>query len=335
MSRHIKINDFTYTENKDLLFDIGYDKEKHPYPDEFFKYYSLSPNSVSAVTQNYLYASHPAQLNDPFDCDKSLIDIDDKLTQDYLLEKIRDYIVKNKWTAEDIHSFANEYYYPFEYRRIGIVSLTTKPENELMWAHYATSKGFCVSFNIKNLPFKHYGVFPINYVPDIQTIKTSDVGIKIATAIQCTIKSANWKYEDEWRLIVSNPPGDDFESFGTYASDFNAIGYHDRKMSYPLDAINYVILGFCFVSDFDRVTGTDPTSYYFKRKFKCCSFGCHKSREKEDEQMRCEFLDFLITNNIKTKAQIKTSTLGHYETKEILLQKVNIYTYSIKLIDYP
>ena len=327
--RKLQVGDFTYKENTQEIFDINYDTEVHKKPKEFFKYYSLSPNSLSALTNTYLYASHPAQLNDPFDCDKSLIDIDDDITQDFLIHDIEDIISKRKWSREEIHMFVRDYYYELVYKKLGIISLTTKPKNELMWAHYATSKGFCVSFDITKFTFKNYGVFPINYLSHVETIKTSNVGIKIATAAQCTIKSENWKYEDEWRLLVSNPLGQDFKTFGDYASDLNTTKCHDRKMTYPLDAINYVILGFCFISDFIRVAGPDPDSYYFKR---CNSINL-KAQGKEDEQMSCEILDFLISNNIKTKAQIKTSTLGLYEIKELLLQKIDQDTYSVKLIE--
>ena len=45
-----------------------------PIPDSFYKYFSLTPNNLDAFKNNYLYASHPVELNDKFDCYSDLID---------------------------------------------------------------------------------------------------------------------------------------------------------------------------------------------------------------------------------------------------------------------
>jgi hypothetical protein len=37
-------------------------------PTELYKFYRVNSYSIDAVTKGYFYASHPFELNDPFDC---------------------------------------------------------------------------------------------------------------------------------------------------------------------------------------------------------------------------------------------------------------------------
>lgn len=45
-------------------------------PSTFFKYYALTEYNVEALTNLYVYAAHPKQFNDPFDCNEKLITFD-------------------------------------------------------------------------------------------------------------------------------------------------------------------------------------------------------------------------------------------------------------------
>lgn len=42
-------------------------------PKSLFKYYSMSDYNVEAITQNYLFASHPFDLNDILDSKRELL----------------------------------------------------------------------------------------------------------------------------------------------------------------------------------------------------------------------------------------------------------------------
>ena len=41
-----------------------------------YKFYSLSSYNLEAMNNNYLYAAHPLELNDKFDCFKGFINYD-------------------------------------------------------------------------------------------------------------------------------------------------------------------------------------------------------------------------------------------------------------------
>ena len=45
-------------------------------PKTFFKYCALNEYSVDALTNMYVYATHPNQYNDLFDCNELLIEFD-------------------------------------------------------------------------------------------------------------------------------------------------------------------------------------------------------------------------------------------------------------------
>jgi len=57
-------------------FDIQViDPDRTKPPQVLYKYYSLSSNSFDATSKGYLYASHPFQFNDPYDCNKYIFDL--------------------------------------------------------------------------------------------------------------------------------------------------------------------------------------------------------------------------------------------------------------------
>lgn len=109
--------------------------------------------------------------------------------------------------------------------RIKVVCLTTNNDNTLMWSHYADKhQGICIEYDITsifsrrnfilkkinyNKIFKNYDVK--NYLL-FNSIKTSD-NKNIDYAIDAfTVKSKDWEYEDEYRILFydeknENPNG--------------------------------------------------------------------------------------------------------------------------------
>lgn len=239
----MKIGDFNYFDKDPFL--IEYDKAKHIKPGSFFKFYSLGENSVSALTTPYLYASHPNQLNDPFDCDKDMIMFDDDETQSILLKGAYNQIY-NELGPERMPEFVSRAFNAIAYAKCGVFSMTTTPYNELMWAHYAGKDGFCLELDIEKFKFDYYGPYPINYQDELPNLRTSINGLKSIMAAQCNIKHTAWSYEDEWRLIIPSPEGYDMESFGYYADEVNQETCHKRRFEYPISAIKQIILGHSF-----------------------------------------------------------------------------------------
>lgn len=92
---------------------------------------------------------------------------------------------------------------------IGILSLTEKRDNLLMWAHYANNyKGFVIEFD-KTRQFFNSRRFPADSCGGLRKVKYSDVRPSRRLLMEMTpeefflIKSKQWEYEQEWRMIAS------------------------------------------------------------------------------------------------------------------------------------
>lgn len=231
-------------------------------PNNLYKFYSLSENSVDALTNLYLYASHSYQFNDPFDCNEKIIeystweDIENLLDSKDLYDKLREKF----HSLKDACLWAQKAHWNILYRKLGLVSLTECIDNYQMWAIYAQNNGFCLEFDINEFSFTHYGSFPINYVNNITTpIQLSKYGGNLSMLIQTNIKNKWWKYENEWRLYIPNPSGSDFKLFGNKhdVNFYNFGNEHDRKIRYSFSALKSITLGPKFLENLSLHTISD------------------------------------------------------------------------------
>lgn len=238
--------EFSYDIESRKLDVKGYHKEK---PKTLFKYYALSENSVDALTKAYIYASHPYLLNDPFDCDKNLVEFNTLEDVKVLFDGLYDQFKETLGSDEALMQFASEAFHTIFYRKCGILSLTENKMDPLMWPLYTNNEGFCVEFDYSKFPFEYHGPFHIIYKnkDGIKPLQTSESGVQIAALYQCLVKHKEWERENEWRLLVSNPQGQDMITFGKNASLYNNSFDHNRKFKYPLSAIVSVTLGCHFL----------------------------------------------------------------------------------------
>ena len=211
-------------------YDILPHKENGP--KTFFKYYPLSENSVSALTELYIYATHPFLFNDPFDCNKEIVCIkNDSDMQSLWGELYNDFKSLCNNSKDLMMNYSKEALRTILYKRLGIVSLTEDCKNKIMWYLFG---------------FKHKGPFPINYTDDIIPFDISKYGGNISMLIQTNIKNTCWKYEKEWRLLVYGPDDRYMKTFGPRAEQFNMPDDHDRKFHYSIYALKSVRLGLNF-----------------------------------------------------------------------------------------
>lgn len=118
--------------------------------------------------------------------------------KDHVIEKFQKY---HKDSAEEY------------FNSIGILSLSKKWNNPLMWSHYTNShRGFCIGFNEEHNFFKdfqsEFGIGNINKVIyesnrpflELSSNKDGNCISKKNMEILCT-KSKDWEYEDEYRII--------------------------------------------------------------------------------------------------------------------------------------
>ena len=228
-------------------------------PKTFFKYYALNKNSVSALTEMYLYASHPNQLNDPFDCNRDLILIDTEEDAKTLWGKLYQPL-KDEYEGDlnQILRESNKGFWLLLYKKIGIISLTESTLNPTMWSHYADNhKGFCIELDTDLVGFKHNGPFPMHYTNDIKPIGLSDFGGPLSVLIQTNVKNLEWQYEREWRMLGFSPNGEDFKYYGEKEDIYNVATECERKCSYSTNALKGVYLGEKFFCNQETIDISD------------------------------------------------------------------------------
>lgn len=120
-----------------------------------------------------------------------------------------------------------------------VLCLTEKPDNILMWAHYAASHtGFVVEFDQtneffhqrRNLKDKYGYLRAVKYEKEIPEIDPVSENI----TQHFLIKSEDWKYEQEWRMFALEN-----DAVNTITKNNNTYELY----TLPPDSIKRVILG--------------------------------------------------------------------------------------------
>ena len=276
--------------NWKYIFDgTGFDiipNEKIDKPEFLYKLYGLNQNSFDSLINQYIYATHPSQLNDVFDCNEELLDLDDieaiktALSDIMSDEEIEDLI---KHDFEGTKTFVQRFFRELTYRKWGVFSMTTNPNNVLMWSYYCNHNGFCIEFDISKFPFKYYGPFPVNYQPIIEPLSIKQFGVQIGILAQSNLKDEIWKHENEWRLLIASPDNEDMLS--PNFEKLRRLGGHNRKFNYPLEAIKSIALGNRFF-DPDEILEIDDMTLEINLK--------------TNFEQKTIMLDFLATNKIET-----------------------------------
>ena len=93
-------------------------------------------------------------------------------------------------------------------RKFGIVSLSMKPDDILMWSHYSNGhSGFCIGFDSQVLKDCSGGDFlPVDYpkdnkFPSHNPLESQENLYEFMKKFIGT-KSSHWKYEHEYRLFI-------------------------------------------------------------------------------------------------------------------------------------
>lgn len=251
-------------------------------PKHLYKYYSFSKYSVEALVNNYLYFSHPSQLNDIIDSTDLLLDFENCSIENYngLYEyrigtfgfdrgKKPSFEEAKKNNFIDLRSFI----YFFGFFNKGLLSLTSCSINKLMMAHYTAETGFILKFERDLLlnslddenEINRIQLFPMNYSKTIKPInffkeskKTIEnvngknihsLDYKIPFLYISSLKDIVWKYEDEWRIIIEK------DKMGHIAPplDFREVPKQNiingRKIKYNNNCLNKIILAPMFFNN--------------------------------------------------------------------------------------
>ncbi|WP_146143863.1 DUF2971 domain-containing protein [Photobacterium phosphoreum] len=122
---------------------------------------------------------------------------------------------------------------------IGVLSLTEKSDNLLMWSHYADShRGYCISFESKH-PFfnrkrsekdEFYYLRKVDYIE----YRPAKMLVDMSGTDLFLLKSNIWEYEQEWRICSILTDADTIISSNIP---------HIHLFKFPPDAVKEIIIG--------------------------------------------------------------------------------------------
>jgi hypothetical protein len=192
-------------------------------PKKFYKYRPMNnPNMVQRVEDivlgNKIFFAAPSTFNDPFDL-KPAFSLDatpDVQHADYLrLSRLNlphyseaqhnaeaDGVMATSLHPTQIEGTATviQALHAHAMNQVGVFCVSTKPNDILMWSHYADShKGVCLEFDglsemmahAQKVSYSHKRV-PINLYADAPMVMMEKAMLT---------KSDHWAYEAEWRLL--------------------------------------------------------------------------------------------------------------------------------------
>ncbi|EPF7653774.1 TPA: DUF2971 domain-containing protein [Vibrio vulnificus] len=189
---------------------------------KLYKYRAFEPSRTefikSIFEKSELYYPFPSGLNDPFECQFQLKvgDLSDLEYRSkhrvwaYEVQKHLSPVVGPVDYFKYYDSLSNETHLKFTKdirdktfetvdQKWGIFSLSSDPQNVLMWAHYANNhRGFCLEFDTSNDYFGR--AWKVNYVNRINSIDILDFTEEDAFNSLVT-KTKEWSYESEFRVI--------------------------------------------------------------------------------------------------------------------------------------
>jgi hypothetical protein len=230
-------------------FEDAFALKLQHFPCSFFKYRCLTPQTLDIIQNNELWLAEISKLNDPFECslqfdhDKCLRHFygsprfhqsfnaleEQKLTAEEIkrltagIEPYAEYLsickVRGIHIAVSKEQFESKIQKRFteiieeSNNNIKITCFSESNSSLLMWSHYADKhKGICIEWDFLDddtlRPFLnpiiyHDQVYKLELLEDLNMLK------KVGSSL---IKSKEWEYEAEWRLISMKQSQNDFSS---------------------------------------------------------------------------------------------------------------------------
>jgi hypothetical protein len=198
---------------------------RRPDPDEAYHYQPLRDSEMMGwlertLIQDQLYFSSPASFNDPFDSKvEPSFDGTDNQKRTYL-EKLAAQRFKSASADSKAMidaALADPDFFIRGYRAgpmkdietLGVYCVSRKPDEILMWSHYADShRGVCLVLALSTM-FPNLAVEAVEYPKDNQYPNVNFFTATNDELMQAALltKSNHWKYECEWRVEDISGPG--------------------------------------------------------------------------------------------------------------------------------
>ncbi len=182
-----------------------------------YKYRSLRKqtdklHTERIFTHNEIYFAKYTEFNDPFDCNLHVSAEGNFVEHKQKLREINPDFSDSKLdiqTRKDLHPNnirKQEKKIRADIQRInknvGIFSMSAIRDNLLMWSHYADShRGICIQFKVTNDKLFGCDLSKVIYQEEYPNFKIYDKINLGYTRNYLTIKSCDWFYEKEWRIL--------------------------------------------------------------------------------------------------------------------------------------
>lgn len=220
---------------------------------KIYKY--LPPERKTYLSDSLIRFTPPSDLNDPYEGLPGLSE--DLLDEVFKITKLQFHTVPEGLKA--LERTQNLFIEPFLRdgmakidSALGILSLSKRWNNPLMWSHYTEShQGFCVGFNANHSFFdvdenyktaQNMTVLPVNYSDTRFMLTPIKMGKQDVFNSLCT-KSTDWKYEEEVRMI---------SSLELAIKKIPTTPYDISLFKVPHEAINEIIIGLRSSSEIEK-----------------------------------------------------------------------------------
>lgn len=231
-----------------------YGVQKNDFPRYIYKYRLINPNFWDALVNDYLWFSSFDDFNDPFDGRLKYPKQYSKNEINYFLQTIcsihnekkikekTEYLYNNQDELSEIISSA----IADQKKETKVCCFSQINDSILMWSHYADGhKGVCLEFDVIKDPATFCSLQKVNYQQEY-AISNYLADSKNAILNMIKIKSKDWQYEHEFRVILPQET--------------------DNKIYYKPEALVSIIFGCnCSQQDITNITGIIGSRVKYKK----------------------------------------------------------------------
>lgn len=201
----------------------------------YYKYVPFDEGTLRILTEGTIKYTHPSEFNGPYDCFPTYVDdpddigrgrrpMFDRAVDSYVAERGEKLnpakrLIKRREFSRALQSqLDTPTWRAGVLRNVGVVSLSSVPNNMLMWSHYADChRGFAVGFRITcdglaatDIRDHGYQLLPheVSYSKTRPQVSFAADSRVEQMEKMLLVKSRNWRYESEHRVIeVKRGPG--------------------------------------------------------------------------------------------------------------------------------
>ena len=215
-----------------------------------YKY--LHPDRIDVLQNCWIRYTQPEVFNDPFEVKSYIAKISEKLVVENMLKEVIPEVLREfaqtrglensaavlKKMDKIIPTIKEKLAANFDCM-IGILCLTERADNLLMWAHYAAShEGYVIGFDTSHPYFQEQAALKdeFSYLRKVDYRENRILApmLELAGTDVLLVKSTQWEYEQEWRVIRRLQDADEVKATEPFPI---------HLFRFPTDAVREVILG--------------------------------------------------------------------------------------------